>query len=69
MCVSVFLGGFGFGNLGDEACLATAYNLYKSEVNCTFTHDEVITSKAANSILSSENCENCWTDTITSIGW
>lgn len=47
MCVSVFLGGFGFGNLGDEACLATAYNLYKSEVNCTFTHDEVITSKAA----------------------
>jgi hypothetical protein len=47
MAISVFLGGFGFGNLGDEACLATAYDLYKGEINCTFTHDQVITSKVA----------------------
>ncbi len=47
MSVSVFLGGFGFGNLGDEACLATAYQLYKSDINCSFTHDAVITAKAA----------------------
>lgn len=46
MSVSIFLGGFGFGNLGDEACLATSYRLYKSEINCAFSYDELITSKA-----------------------
>ena len=45
LSVSVFLGGFGFGNLGDEACLATAFQLYSLGINCTFTHDEVVTSK------------------------
>jgi hypothetical protein len=47
MAVAVFLGGFGFGNLGDEACLATAYDLYKLETNCTFANSERIAAKAA----------------------
>ena len=45
--VSVFLGGFGFGNLGDEACLKTSYDIYKGDINCVFTHNKLITSKAA----------------------
>lgn len=46
MTVSVFLGGFGFGNLGDEACLATSLALFKADVNCAFSHDKNITAKA-----------------------
>lgn len=45
--VSVFLGGFGFGNLGDEACLKTSYDIYKQDINCVFTDDSRITSKVA----------------------
>jgi polysaccharide pyruvyl transferase WcaK-like protein len=47
MSVTVFLGGFGFGNLGDEACLATAYKEFKGDTNCCFSFDPVITGKAA----------------------
>lgn len=47
MAVSVFLGGFGFGNLGDEACLATALKLYATETNCVFSRDDAITRKVA----------------------
>jgi hypothetical protein len=45
MSVCVFLGGFGFGNLGDEACLETSFKLYRLETNCAFTVNPVVTGK------------------------
>jgi hypothetical protein len=47
MSLCVFLGGFGFGNLGDEACLETSYKLYHLGTNCAFTFNSAVTSKAA----------------------
>lgn len=45
MSVTVFLGGFGFGNLGDEACLQEATQRFRNRVNCCFTMDHRLTRK------------------------
>jgi polysaccharide pyruvyl transferase WcaK-like protein len=58
MSVCVFLGGFGFGNLGDEACLETSFKLFRLSTNCAFTANPTVTGKVGSFDLFFKHIED-----------